>query len=517
MPNKTTKITLITAVIIAFLGGLIVASGMDWTRLGFAQNKPSSAEVQSLAETSNAFVSIADHVTPAVVSIRVAIKNNAAGRGTQRTIPRGMLPPGFEDFFNMQMPQQPPVIQGSGSGFIVSKDGYILTNNHVVTNQDQQTVADQVTVQLLNKHEYKARVVGHDPTTDVAVLKIEGNDFPTLQLGDDTKSRVGEWVLAIGNPLGLDFTVTAGIISAKGRGGNEVGLRGSGYSITDLIQTDAAINPGNSGGPLINARGEVIGINNSIATNTGYYSGYGFAIPITLARRVMNDLIAHGKVRAGALRIQIGEVAEEDAAVVGLKDIRGAKVGGFLPNSPAQGAGLAAGDVIVTADGQPIDRVSTLQRLIRNHAPGETIELEVMRYGGQRKIFRVKLVEMELDGTPVASTTPSPASSGETAAANSKLGVRVTTLPAEMAAQAKIPADRRGVLVSDVTALGPAYGKIVPQDIIFEVLYPARQTVRSPADLQAAVAKLKSGDLISLNVYNAQDGGSRVVNMRVGE
>lgn len=312
------------AVVVAFLGGLIIASGgLNLSRLGFAQSRPDASTVAPLVGASNAFVEIADHVTPGVVAISVESKPSA---NTRRQAPDG-LPPGFEDFFNQQ--QQPQVQQGSGSGFLVTKDGYILTNNHVVTMEDRTTIADRVTVQMLDNRVYKARVVGNDPTTDIAVVKIEGNSFPTLPLGDDTKSRVGEWVLAIGNPLGFDFTVTAGIISAKGR--SLPGLLSrrndpNNYSISDLIQTDAAINPGNSGGPLVNQRGEVIGITSAIASQNGVNAGYGFAIPITLAKKVMDDIIAHGKVRVGVLGILIREVTPEDAAVAGMKDIRGAKV-----------------------------------------------------------------------------------------------------------------------------------------------------------------------------------------------
>ena len=187
-----------------------------------------------------------------------------------------------------------------------------------------------MTVTLTDHRTFKAKVVGRDPTTDVAVIKIEGTNLPTAALGNDEGARVGEWVLAIGNPLGLDFTVTAGIVSAKGRGGTDLpGLGRGEYSITDFIQTDAAINPGNSGGPLVNSRGEVIGINSAIASQTGYYQGYGFAIPVTLAKQVMDDIIEHGRVRRAVIGVAISPVDAEDAAVAGLKEITGVKVGGY--------------------------------------------------------------------------------------------------------------------------------------------------------------------------------------------
>ena len=525
MSSLSSRARWYAVVVAAFLGGLILASGgLNLSKLGFAQGKPDAQSVAPLVQASNAFVEIADHVTPAVVAISVESRPQP---GQQRRLPNGLqVPPGFEDFFNQQ--QAPQVESGSGSGFIVSKDGYILTNNHVVTMSDRTTVAERVTVQMLDNRTYKARVIGNDPTTDVAVIKIDGrSDFPTLPLGNDANSRVGEWVLAIGNPLGFDFTVTAGIISAKGR--SLPGLltrRGdtNNYSISDLIQTDAAINPGNSGGPLVNQRGEVIGITSAIASPTGMNAGYGFAIPISLAKKVMDDIITHGKVRVGVLGILIREVTPEDAAVAGMKEIRGAKVDGFNPatGSGAERAGLQAGDIIVTADGVPVERVSSLQRVVRNHQPGEKVKLEVMRYG-QKKSFDVTLTELAQTArvNPVSgdrsgrtpSATPTPATFS-----SEQLGISFTPVPAQVATDAKLPLDRRGVLITDVVPLGAAYQKLGRQDVVFEVLYPApRRAIRSPADLQAVLRGLKTGDYISLNVHSMAQGGSdRVVNIRIG-
>jgi serine protease Do len=524
MSSLSSRARWTVAVVAAFIGGLIIASGgLDLSKMSFAQSKPSAAEVAPLVQASNAFVEIADHVTPAVVSISVESRPTANSQRQRQ----GQIPPGFEDFFNQLQPRAPQVETGSGSGFIVSKDGYILTNNHVVTMNDRTTVADRVTVQMLDNRTYQARVVGNDPTTDVALIKIEGNNFPVLPLGNDVNSRVGEWVLAIGNPLGFDFTVTAGIISAKGR--SLPGLldrRGNAnnYSISDLIQTDAAINRGNSGGPLVNQRGEVIGITSAIASETGLNAGYGFAIPITLAKKVMDDIIKHGKVRVGVLGIVIREVTPEDAAVAGMKDIRGAKVDGFNPatGSGAERAGLQTGDIIITADGQPVDRVSTLQRIVRNHAPGDNVQLEVMRYG-QKRSFSVRLTELA-DPVRTASATresaAAPAAATASAAVKSgKLGITLGPVPSELAARAELPANRRGVMVTDVVALGPSYNKLIEQDVIFEVLYPApRRPIRSIVELQGILERMKDGDYISLNVRSLlQGGGDRVVNIRVGE
>jgi serine protease Do len=499
-------------VAIAFAGGIVFASGFDLTRFGYAQSrtvtaKPSVQEVKSISDASNAFVTIAEHVTPAVVSIQA---ERDARERTQRT-PRRNGQPGLEDFFQQFDPRQTPR-EASGSGFIVSKDGYILTNNHVVEN------FDRVNVTLTDHRVFKARVVGRDPSTDVAVIKIEGKDLPTATLGNDEGTRVGEWVLAIGNPLGLDFTVTAGIVSAKGRGGADLpGLGRGDYSITDFIQTDAAINPGNSGGPLVNSRGEVIGINSAIASSTGYYSGYGFAIPVTLAKQVMDDIIEHGRVRRAVIGVSIAPVEAEDAQVAGLKEIAGVKVGGYSgPDSPARAAGLQEGDIIIAADGKPTDRVSTLQRIIRGHEPGETVTVDVMRYGA-KKTFRVKLAEAPSDGPVAAREKNEEATPPTEGISYDKLGVRLEAVTPEFATANRISADHRGVRVADVNVTGPARNRLYPNDIITAVLFPTpRKDVRSLADVESVLSRAKEGDYVSLLIFDAQRNTTRVANIRIG-
>ena len=502
------------AVAIAFASGIVFASGFDLTRFGYAQSrsvataKPSVQEVKPISDASNAFVSIAEHVTPAVVSIQA--ERDARSR-TQRA-PRRNAPPGLEDFFQQFDPRQQPQ-EASGSGFIVSKDGYILTNNHVVEN------FDRVSVTLTDHRTFKAKVVGRDPTTDVAVIKIEGKDLPTATLGNDESARVGEWVLAIGNPLGLDFTVTAGIVSAKGRGGTDLpGLGRGDYSITDFIQTDAAINPGNSGGPLVNSRGEVIGINSAIASQSGYYQGYGFAIPVTLAKQVMDDIIEHGRVRRAVIGVAISPVDAEDAAVAGLKEITGVKVGGYSgENSPARAAGLEAGDIIISADGKPTDRVSTLQRIIRSHEPGQTVEIEAWRYGS-KKTFNVKLGEANDSTTRVASNTrsrnndaPEPGTSTE------KLGITVEAITDAQAREAQLSDDHRGLRVVNIDPNGPSRQRLLPNDVLVSVVNPQpRRTLRSAQDLQQVLSNVKEGSYLSLMVYNLELEQTRIVNVRIG-
>ena len=498
------------AMVVAFLCGLIFASGFDLTRFGWAQSrttssaatKPTAAQVAPAADLETAFEAVADHAQPAVVSIDV--ERFARSRPATRIRGRGQLPPGFEDFFRQfDIPNAAPddaPQEASGSGFIVSPDGYILTNNHVVAD------ADRVNVTLYDKRTFSAKVIGKDPTTDVAVVKIDaGNNLPTLNLGDDTKARVGQWVLAIGNPLQLNFTVTAGIVSHKGRKAPEL-LNPNGtnpYAITDYIQTDAAINPGNSGGPLLNIHGDVIGINSAIASMTGQYAGYGFAIPITLAKQVMDDLIKFGKVRRAVVGVQLQEVSPADAKAAGLSQIGGAKVEGFSPenDSPAQKAGLEIGDIIVSADGQTVDQVSTLQRIIRGRKPGDVVEIDAMRFG-QKKAFRVKLGEPQPDNATVASnddSTPATRSNG-TGRQNDKLGITVEPVSGDFASQAKLPsAFRSGVRVISVSGRGASYRSgLAPDDIIVSELFPAQRAIRTADDLQAAVGSLKSGDVIEL-------------------
>ena len=506
---------------VAFVGGVLFASSMDWTRLLRAQPgpgaKPPATQVQSLTQQQDAFVSIAERVTPAVVSIDA---QRDARRTDQRPRPRAQqnLPPGFEQFFQFDDPQQRDQEQ-TGSGFIVSKDGYVLTNNHVVEG------ADRIKVVLTDRREFTATLVGTDPSTDLALLKVKAEGLPVVKMGDSDLLRVGEWVCAIGNPLGLDFTVTAGIISAKGRSNELRNLNPNQYAIQDFLQTDAAINPGNSGGPLVNIRGEVIGINSAIASQTGTYAGYGFAIPITLAKTVMDDIIAHGRVRRAIMGAAIFDVNAEDASVNKLATIAGVKVQGFSPmdeDSPAKKAGLLPGDVIIKLDGKSMDRVSTLQRMIRAKQPGDVVELEAVRYG-EHKTFKVKLVEAPGEETKVASdarprndgsVSPAPASI-------SKLGIALEGLTSEVIRANRIPdSTATGVRVIEVVRGGPAEGRLSRDDLIAEVIFPAPKTpVRTVADLQRVVGKLHDGDYVGLMVYFYDRAGkrqSRVVNLRVG-
>ncbi|HXT18603.1 MAG TPA: trypsin-like peptidase domain-containing protein [Gemmatimonadaceae bacterium] len=519
MNPRYSRARFIAAVVTAFLCGLVFASGFDLTRFGWAQgrvsstsNKPSAAQVAPAADLESAFEAVADHARPAVVSIeteRFAKQRPARVRGRNGQ----PLPPGIEDFFRNfdQSPSDQPE-EASGSGFIVSPDGYILTNNHVVAD------ADKVTVTLFDKTVHSAKVVGRDPTTDVAVIRIDGSNFPTLSLGDDAKARVGQWVLAIGNPLQLDFTVTAGIVSAKGR--NQAGLLNPNgtnpYAITDYIQTDAAINPGNSGGPLLNIRGDVIGINSAIASGTGYYAGYGFAIPITLAKQVMDDLIKYGKIKRAVVGVTLLDVTPEDAKAAGLAQVGGAKVTGFPDggDSPAQKAGIEIGDIIVAAAGKPVDQVNTLQRIIRGYKPGDVVDLDVMRFH-DKKSFHIKLTEAADQPTTVAANDEEsgapPTADRTTPAAkqNDQLGITVAPVSTDFAQQLRLKSMyRSGVRVMSVAGSGASYRKLFPNYIIVGELYPTKRDIKSVDDLQAAVGSLKRGDVIELKIAACAPDGT---------
>jgi serine protease Do len=480
---------------------------MDWTKISWAQsttgNRPAVVRGPSSPEGTSTFADIAERVTPGVVAV------NTSRTARPRANMRGRVPQGMEDFLEQFGAPQPRQQRGEGSGFILSGDGYIVTNHHVVAD------ADQVSITLSDGRIFKARVIGSDSTTDVAVLKIDARGLPTLNIGDDETTRIGEWVLAVGNPLGLDFTVTAGIISAKGRG-SEINLPNAGsFTVSDFIQTDAAINPGNSGGPLINMRGEVIGLNSAIASQTGFYSGYGFAIPITLVKNVTDALIKDGRVRLPVMGVSVQAALPEDAGINGLSRVGGVKVAGFNPADagPAKAAGIEVGDLIITVDGKPVDRVSSLQRAVRQRRVGDVIPVEVMRFG-TKKTFKVKLVEAETNAALAVNTEDAASKANP---ASGKLGLSVEPLPADVAT--RLRTNGRGVRVADVAEDGPARDRLFAgSDIVLAVLYPTpRRDIRSVADLQDILGGLKDGDYVSLLVQSLDPRlGQRVVNLRVG-
>ena len=498
------------SVAIAFLVGLGLAGMLDLPGFSAAQQsgaRPTAAAptpqaapaaVAGLQSLSEAFASVAEQVKPSVVYIR---SGRTSAREQQR--PEMQVPPGFEEFFRQfPRPQAPEFQENAGSGFIVSRDGYILTNDHVVDG------SEQVTVRLLDRREFRAKVVGTDPNTDLAVLKIDATNLTPAPLGDSDASRVGEWVLAVGNPLGenLTFTVTSGIISAKGR---SLALPNvSDRSIQDFIQTDAAINPGNSGGPLVSVRGQVVGVNSAIASRTGLFSGYGFAIPINLARQVMDQIIANGRVQRVALGVTVRNASLNDATYVGLPEIRGVVVEDYgSETSPARRAGLEPGDIIISVDGKPVEYVGQLQQRIAFRKPGEAVKIEVARKGGARKTIEVRLQELPAPASAArAAAGEGRGDTREEAASLGKLGISVT------------PGDS-GLVVADVRPGGPSWGELADAerggpDVILSI---EGKPVRTADDMRRALAGTKPGDIVSLRVYNPRAENRRVERIKIGE
>jgi len=508
-----------TLVGITFVFGLLFASALNLPKRGAAEpvttlqgvTPASQAPVsvsKPLLDLSNAFVSVTDRTRPTVVFIRSEHRARAEGQ---------RLPPGFEDFLP-QLRRRPQIEQGSGSGFIISPDGLILTNNHVVAG------AEKVLVRLYDKREFSAKVVGADPATDVAVIKIDVAGLPAASLGNSDSTRVGEWVLAIGNPMGeqFAFTVTAGIVSAKGR--LLAGLQQSKYAIQDFIQTDAAINPGNSGGPLVNVRGDVIGINSAIASETGVSAGYGFAIPINLARTVMEQLVKTGHVERAVIGIAIRDAQPEDAEAVGLKEITGVVVNGFTgDDSPAKRVGILPGDVIVALDGVPVSNTPQLQQRVGFKKPGEPVEVTVLRQGGVRKTYTVKLARAPM-GEEVATASTKPGSA-EGSSMEEAIGVAVQTITAEDARDQRFRSvmdQGGGVAVTDVSPDGPAFQRLASvedqggPDVIVKV---NATPTRNRAEFHDALAKIKRGDIVTLQILSQDPSSStgwtgRVVRLR---
>jgi serine protease Do len=480
-----------------------VASGLDLTPGGHAavlQQPPTRQDVKPVADLSDAFISISASVTPAVVSIVTE------HRGVQGD-PHAQVPEEFRRMFpQFRIPDADAPQEARGSGFITTADGYIVTNNHVVEG------ATKIDVVLQDNRHLHARVIGADPLTDIAVIKVDASGLPTVRLGSSENARIGEWVLAIGNPLDLGTTVTSGIISAKGRALPILRqTSGSRWAIEDFIQTDAPINPGNSGGPLVNLHGEVVGVNSAIASPTGYYSGYGFAVPIDLARRIADDLVRYGRVRRPALGVSITEVTPEDAEVFKLERIQGVVAQDFQPNSPAHRAGVQQGDVIVAVDAKPIQRVGQFQRIVASYHPGDEVTLDLVRYG-QRRQVKVKLDEAPPPEPREKVAQAPPAAPAETEA-GSKLGVAVGPLTPDIARQLGYTGNPGGIVVTDVQPYGPAGRAGIERGT--RILAVDGERVADVASFRAAMARKRPGQVVSLSVQVGESHS--ILNIRLND
>jgi serine protease Do len=471
------------------------------------------ASVSSLEALDKAVEAVAQRVTPAVVNIAVTSRtsaeetdgedeqgqNQGQGQpGSQGGQVQG-LPPGFAQFFGQggpfgqQAPQGPQIEHGIGSGVIISPDGYILTNEHVVDG------ATQIRVTLHDRRILSGKVVGLDKLTDLAVVKVEAHDLPSIAWGDSGKLQPGQTVLAFGSPFGyLQFSVTRGIVSAVDRPNP---FRDDARKPGGFIQSDAAINPGNSGGPLVNARGELVGINTIIATSSGSFAGAGFAIPSQLARTVADQLIKTGSVHHGYLGIAMNDVTPENAQFFNLKDAEGAIVAQVTPDSPAGSAGVKSGDVIVGLNGKKIANGGALQVAVNEDAPGTTVELAIMRDGSPRTVS-VKVGEFNAK-TEVA------AKDGEGAAKGGRLGLALGDLSPNIRQQLGIAESVKGAAVTSVKPGSPADDAgIAPGDVIVEV---NRKPVSSAQELVAAVRNSPDGKDILLLVWSRGNDTYRVV------
>lgn len=435
----------------------------------------SEESVNFLTKTGQAMAEVAEAVKPAIV--------NVSTTRTQKITESPFAPflddPQFRKFFgdrldNQKIPKERKTAS-LGSGVIVSSDGYILTNNHVIKD------ADEITVLLSDKKEFKGKVIGSDSKTDIAVIKIEAKDLPHIAWGDSDKLKVGEIVLAIGNPFGLNQTVTMGIVSAVER----VNMGIADY--VDFIQTDAAINPGNSGGALVNARGELVGLNTAIFSTSGGYQGIGFAIPSSMANMVMESLITKGKVIRGWLGVSIQPITPELALQFNLKTEEGSLVADVMEGGPAEKAGIIRGDVIVEFNGEKVSNPHNLRNAVAKTPPGEVVKITVIREG-LTKTLMLTIAELAQETTQK-----------EGAVVNNALkGVMVQNITPEIRKQLSLPEKIRGVVISDIGDGAPAETKIIPGDVILEI---NRKATGSIADYEKIATKIKPDENVLLLVF----------------
>ncbi len=434
------------------------------------------ADIQSLAMQNRAYERIADSIKPAIVSIQ-----------TTQVIKTQQSPffndPLFRQFFGNMFPNVPQQqkLHALGSGVIVSPDGYIITNNHVIRH------ATDIQVQLLDKRVFKGKVVGADPMSDIAVVKINAHDLPTAPFGNSSTLKVGDIVMAFGNPFGLDFTVTKGIVSALGRTNPDI------EHYQNFIQTDAAINPGNSGGALVNIHGQVIGINTAIVSNEsgpggqGGFIGIGFAIPSNTVKHVMNDLIKTGKVARGYMGIRISNLSPGLAKQFDVPDMNGALVQSVEPSSPAAKAGFKAGDVIRTLNGQKVTSADSLRYNVASMNPGTQVGVGVLRNG------KPLTLHLTLGTLPSNIAQLGPGGPSQTPRASALYGVSVQNLTPDIRSQLNLPEGARGVVVTGVSQDSPAAGTLTQGDVIEDI---NRQPVANVSDFNRLAAEAKGQTLL---------------------
>lgn len=499
--NKLSGKTARVAVPAGAAVGLVLAGAFFLHHTGVQAGSGSAAplddnSVSSLISVDNAVEAVAARVTPAVVNVAVTSRGSREhATSDDQDQEQGGLPPGFSQFFGPrggQAPSQPQIEHGIGSGVIISPDGYIVTNNHVVDG------AVQMRVTLHDRRTLNAKLVGTDKLTDLAVIKVDAKDLPAMSWGDSTKLEPGQTVLAIGNPFGhFEFSVTRGIVSAINRGNpyTDDPRKPGAY-----IQTDAAINPGNSGGALVNAHGELIGINTFIISNSGSFAGAGFAIPAQIAHATTDSLIKNGTVHHGYLGISMNDVTPDNYGFFKLQDSTGAIVAQVTSNSPASRAGLHAGDVIQQLDGQKILNGSALQVAVAEDAPGKTISLGIVR-DGKPQTVDLTVGEFHADSEM--------ASDGDASPKSGKLGLAVNDLTSDARQQLNVPSEVKGAAVQSVRPASPAEDAgLAPGDVIMEV---NRQAVPTAEQFVSAVHANPAGKDLLLLVWSKGNASYRVL------
>lgn len=481
---KKNVFIVVILVILGFLLGGLVFYMLGGVSAPFLSTPLVSPRVPSqIIETSKAFSEIANSVSPVVVNI----STTRVIRRDSQSFPEDPFFKFFEPFNESGSPKKWKE-QGLASGVIVSNDGYIITNNHVIED------AEDIKVILYDKKSFKGRIIGTDAKTDIAIIKINANNLPTVQWGDSERLQVGEFVLAIGNPFGLSHTVTMGIISAIGR--VSVGIA----DYEDFIQTDAAINPGNSGGPLVNIRGEVIGINTAIFSKTGGYQGIGFAVPSNLVRSVMEQLIKQGKVSRGWLGVSIQRLTPELAQKFGLPDANGALIGDVLKGGPAENAGIKKGDVIVEFNGKKIADADTLKNAVAQSKAGTSVKIKIIR-GGKERFLNATVAEY-----PKETNEPyrRPSSAKEELQREAFAGMQVVEVTKNIAQQLGLDREVKGVVIVRVEAGSPAdEARLKKGDVIEEI---DNTKIGSMADFNKLASKIKTGDTVLLYINR---GGQR--------
>jgi serine protease Do len=448
-------------------------------------------DTTTAAVLSQTFRAAAAKALPSVVTVQVT------------AAPRAAAAPFFPFPFRDQAPQgeAPPQV-GAGSGFVFTAEGHIVTNNHVVEN------ATSVQVRFHDGRVYDdVEVVGRDPNTDVAVLKINpraGDELVPMEIGDSDALQVGDWVLALGNPLSLGFTVTAGIVSAKGR---SLGIIRGEVPLESFIQTDAAINRGNSGGPLVDLYGRVIGVNTAIYSQTGLYAGNGFAVPSALATKAARDIIEYGYVRRPRIGVLVQNVTEAQADLYALDEIRGAYITEVQPDGPGYRAGLRPEDIIVALNGDPVESSTGLTTRLARMQPGDQVTLGVVR-DGRRVEMELELGQFDMERPETRVVRPDPS-------AEELLGIAATNV-AELSRRDRqaldLQADISGVVVTQVSPYGPAAGSLATGDIILEF---NRRPVENVTDLRRLASDVERGDVVLLRIRRAATGNTGVVSFRI--